>query len=473
MGSGTNESSVVLLVQFPFTDVRAFLDQNQAQVLPRPDWQNSSTWSPVSPPKREAFVRWLGAANPPDGDEFGWCSAARLVRLPPPGRLPSTLSNFRIEERLLSFNGRGAVRLEVAVGSADGRLNSSGLARSFEDFARQLLALQFDVGVTGHGKTIKARLIDIGPQAAQAVISATTPTKPPIGYQPYDSWLTPGRQMIMVYYDAPQFAMLPSEAKELQISFKSRIRCHYAALTFESTRVGIWYIALGPESNSDEVRRFDLYLRRRHALRESLVGLCRGLKSFGTSVDERRLLDWLETGFGKLYDKQKQFGINQRELDEIAEIEARNISTLDDQDLDAIKDSVMGRPARLWQNVERLKPPPAGWAERGAAKDVFKALMTGLSMLIGSAALITIQVLLNQYAVRKPLTVTVPIRIVDGVLGVAAAAAFVVAVMVIWYGVGKRRKWFIPAVRRRLRELGWFGALFLIPGLLAAFTVPS
>src|SRR6516165_12800737 len=101
MGSGTNESSVVLLVQFPFTDVRAFLDQNQAQVLPRPDWQNSSTWSPVSPPKREAFVRWLGAANPPDGDEFGWCSAARLVRLPPPGRLPSTLSNFRIEERLL------------------------------------------------------------------------------------------------------------------------------------------------------------------------------------------------------------------------------------------------------------------------------------------------------------------------------------------------------------------------------------
>jgi hypothetical protein len=461
------------VVQLPFTDIRPFLDRGQTELLERPDWQHSSTWAPPSSARTAPFVRWLGPANRADGDEFGWCSAERLVRLPPPGLFPGPLRGFRIGWRTLGFNGHGSVRLEVAVSDVDRRPVYRDQPPSFEAMIRQLLATQFEVGLTRHGPLTPSSLVNIGPSAAKVVLSATTHIAPPIGYQASDSWLTAGAPMILVYYDVAESAMLPEDADELQVFVNHGIRCHYAALTFQATRIGVWYVALSRDSQQDAVTRLDLCLRHRHALRESLVGLCLDLQKFGKAVHEKRLLKWMDEGCSKLYDRNKLYGIYKQDLDELARVESRNVSTLEPHEIDAIMDRISGHSIRLRRNVERFRRNPQEAIERGMWVDIVKAALMGTSALAISAALLTSEVFLEHYAIGKSLPVLLPLKVIDCVLGAVATAAAVIALMLLWYGVRKRRKRLIPLVANRLNKLGWFWTIFLVPGLLVAFVLPG
>lgn len=297
--------SLLIVFQFPFADIRRFIGGDHYR-LAIPAF-------PFGQPGRD-FIRSTGQIKsrrrgtprvwPEDGTYCDAKSAIRLLGISGQGHgqqhsLPDTwwLDSVRCAFRRYYFDGCCNARIEV------------GLASTFELFpwsdqfwwtnatTRRVSAARFvqtllDIPVrvphivertTTDGKSdkrrqdVQTRLADAGRPLGKHLLAATTSILPQ-AIATQDWWISPGRPLILVEYDASLKPDLPPGRPVRQLE-DDGIFLHHSRVEHGATSVGAWFVGLDQDRDRAKLRELRLHLLRLHAELQSMMGVLRAARA--------------------------------------------------------------------------------------------------------------------------------------------------------------------------------------------------
>jgi len=387
---------VFLAIQFPFCDVRPFLECPTHR-LPRP----FSFWGLPGEPYRmrvpdpeNEFIRGSGPirrrvkgglASWP-GEEI-FCSAAHAVRLPsrlrarPLGRFGHALS-LTCAFRRFHSDGLSVSRVEIGFSVAEGQEGNYLFPFNAPDSSAllaEVLSLPVRIPL-GAGEFVASELGACGKALANHYLSATTQHVNGAPAPAESWWVTAGPPALLVEYSADELGALPRHARAVKaIEGLSDQLSHYGVRRGGRT-YSAWFLRLDEEERLDHylsadefntLRRLRLNLFRIHAELQSLATVLRLVadqriapraRSEASAILHFYLQDAL-----KLLRKKARYGLEQSKILNTALSAHEYISPGEWATLLA-QLSTLDVRKNLQRNIEALAPPPGqDWGEQPSA----------------------------------------------------------------------------------------------------------
>jgi hypothetical protein len=314
---------MLVTLQFPFADLRPFVDATTHRLL-TPDWP--------TPRSGVDFVRLLGqVAERPFGGVKEWpgehifCNAARAIRFTSTFSKTTTRGSRYGAARSFYCDGDGLARIEVGVefrGKQPLTLNE--LLATIHDVA----ALPVAVGRAG--QLVKTELFGAGQALAKLMLHATTSRKAGAEFQPSAWWLVACQSMMMIEYDADREPLpaLPEYRKLTHPKIVSTA-LDYGRMSMFGRSVGVWLFGFRSATNAQDTQRLKIHIRRLHAQREVVkevlraihterISITRTTKEDGPEVPSNRLQRFLSETISRM-ERQEYSGMPQSELLQAAE----------------------------------------------------------------------------------------------------------------------------------------------------------
>jgi hypothetical protein len=354
-------------LQFPFTDVRYFLDAGTGRLakpvwrVPRPDHDFIRAFGPLKRRLRGGLAEWPG--------EEHYCRATRALRFDPPFRGPVNLGQVAVERicefrRFLS-DGRAVARVEVGVklqraSRPKQPVRPPPLQLGAEECVALIastLALPVQVPAPG-GKLAHVPLVAADRPLALHYLRSTSARAEAGAVQPW--WLAPGDPLLLVEYLLNQdVATLPRHARHVRrLDDQGADLAHYR-FGAHGRSVAVWLLGYNPAAaDRDLLRGLRLQLFRFHAELEAIKQVFRlvveeKIAPAGGSRASERLQEYLLKSTG-LLAKDMRGGVPQSALLDVVQqlqdvVNEGERATL----LDALSDI---RPS-VRRNVERFTEP--------------------------------------------------------------------------------------------------------------------
>lgn len=304
---------VLITTQIPIADLRRLVPQNTHR-LTAPSWPSAEagrefirTFGGVKP-------RWLGGVGPWAGEEV-FCDVRGAVTFPgrrgvwAPGATPKA-PRFKWAFRRFLADGRVVTRIELGL-SCRARAGD-GRPWALEAVAMSCFAGDLALRSTD-GKWSQAPVFQAGAPLARLLLRSTTKRD---GFNPEESWLRPGRPLLLLEYDPSLEAMSPPPGRIVPILWDEGIDVSYRLLEANANYAGAWFVAAN-RANCDAVRRLRIHLFRLHAERECLKQVLLAITrdvirvERGTAESET-LQDYLNSAFTLIFEPS--FGIPSGEI---------------------------------------------------------------------------------------------------------------------------------------------------------------
>lgn len=364
----TGRSGMLVVVQFPISDARAFATAPTAR-LDVPDWPDPRTFG------NPQFVRRFGPARErslgPDAawtDERIYCNARRAIGLPELRRVriragDVAIQPFCVFRRLFCDRTTAVARVEVGL-TAYVPLDEYGLGPlhgiGVESVIRDVLALDTDVFDVTRGSVVRADLIEQGQRLARLYAFATSGRTRASATVQELNLVQFGRPTVMVEFDDDEIDGLPAGARELPDVVRGDAALAFYRQRISSDQVPVWVLRRGT-AREPILRSLRLCLLRLHAERECLDRILAHLEArrlgyqAGSDAGDR-LTQYLDDAT-QLLEKQWSHGVQQSQLVEAmnaAETVAPPFGTR------ALLDRVSGVRRQIRVKVERYAVERSG-----------------------------------------------------------------------------------------------------------------
>lgn len=403
-----------LLVHFPFSDCRHFLEQETGN-LNRPTWP--------SPQADREFVRSFGCVrNRKKGGLKGWlgenviCEADRAIRFnnltPFANAGPAIKVSFRIAFRRLYFDGIAVGKYEIGMvlnaksnpsklsdylyffaKDTASLLNREYLIDTIQDFflylsnaprirqsqGKRLLEhiLQLEVRPNSSGSSANPfSLINAGSHISEAYCVSTTKAsfKKTNKIEPW--WVTHGKPVIFLQCNSDEKIRFPFYHTKIKIPEFSKVKLTCYSVPFQGIHVHLWVAELRDNASTtlNFVRTLRLYLLRLHAEHESLRDILRKVDSkqivFAPYTKESNFLQhYLNEATRRIsrYEHRSQDLLNQS--DRIAEIARRTKNSISSGESDSILSFLRNVKARhnILKKVEKYLECEKNISEKSSA----------------------------------------------------------------------------------------------------------
>jgi len=247
-------------VQFPFSDLRAFVKTNPEPVA-SPSWP--------APIVDVEFVRSFGCIRRrPSGGLTGWIGEAAFCQIRRAAVFRARDQDFRLAFRRLYFDGVAAGKFEFGL-----RLRPNQLNRPLERDINRLLDLTFDI-CQPKGGTANRRLLDIGAPLTRLYGYSTSKIMSTGGPDEPIRVVRAEGPTVVIEMTAEEIKKitLPGNARTLAVSPLAGVELHFWQTTIEGRTIAFWCIVLGSWQGEARLLR-TLLLRlsaEHHALRRVL-----------------------------------------------------------------------------------------------------------------------------------------------------------------------------------------------------------
>ena len=329
---------MIVSLQFPYTDVRAF-DSNATRRLLVPTWRK--------PEPETHFVRSVGTVRKQTdesvsdwpGEEY-FCDARRLIRfvgadpstkrrraffdapitLQPSGRTLKPYCAFR----RLKVSEPATLRVEIGIGMRVMRKWETPVSgENLLSLLNHILALQVKSGRSENGNQSGTQpLYDWAAKLAKVYLAATTARKPAPAEEQPKWWVSARTPLIVIEYDPEtEFYDFPSKVQVIDAAARDDVRLGYLRIragTRPARDVGVWLIGAGKSANRDYVKRLRIQLLRLHAEQQTITAVFQLLSSGKLVVAKRdehseELQQFFDESI-KLLQPKKGFGVPQSEI---------------------------------------------------------------------------------------------------------------------------------------------------------------
>jgi len=268
---------MLLSVQFPFADSRAFLNGG-VKVLGRP------TWPSVSPDSD--FVRSFGSIRSRRlGGLSGWvgesalCEAGRALRF-------SKITNFKdpqaglniplsLSFRRFFFDGLAVGKFEVGI-TISSRFTGNLVEKQTSRFINYCLDLPVIIpalsskAVTPEfaGKSVATVLGGAGKPLARFYSGSSINHPPPAALA--DWWVRAGTPLLFLVHKSSERIHIPYFGKLIPRTWSLECDLSYFKVPYGDRSLGLWVIGLHPHASYKDIRSLKLCLLRLHAEHESM-----------------------------------------------------------------------------------------------------------------------------------------------------------------------------------------------------------
>lgn len=268
---------MLLSIQFPFADSRAFLD-GKVTLLGRP------TWPSVSPDAD--FVRSFGSIRRRRlGGLPGWvgesaiCEANRALRFSKFPRFTDSTSGLNVPLSLafrrFYFDGVAVGKFEVGL-TTDNKDTQTFTRKQTSEFIKHCLNLPVIVPAIS-GKAVSSETTEqitstvlgqAGKPLARFYAASSISHPPPIKLENW--WVLPGTPLLFLVHKASERIHIPYFGKTIPHSENLECELSYCEVPFAGRNLRMWVIGLTPYANYTDVRALRICLLRLHAEHESM-----------------------------------------------------------------------------------------------------------------------------------------------------------------------------------------------------------
>lgn len=265
---------MLVVVQFPFADLRRFVSCS--------DYRLAAPPFPLVVPGQH-FVRSTGQVKVrPQGSPCVWpedgrfCDARSALRLYGISGKKSPAEtrrrHWQCAFRRFYSDGRSSSRLEVGFvcpTECEQTISTSDLIKAVLDIPVSVPDID--------GPRKHTHIAHAGRPLAKHFLHATTAvTSDPSSIRPW--WLSPGRPLVLVQYDARQALDLPKGTHIKQFS-SDGIRLDYANINYRGTSTSTWYLGFEKGANRATFRELRLHLMRLHSEMQCMMLILQSAQS--------------------------------------------------------------------------------------------------------------------------------------------------------------------------------------------------
>ena len=314
--------SLFLSVQFPFADVRPFVQRPTGR-LPVPSF-------PLAQAANKEFVHRTGAVQDRRNTQVSdWKGEEVFSGAPRALRFENRLGGLRLGQPSTSlmpvctfrrlFSDGVMSRLEVGL-----RLSAPPDRLSLDpEQVRAVLDTCSNLpvwvrGADGHPREHK--LLDAGPALARHLLRSTTrvPKDGDPSLEPW--WITAGRPLVLLEHRPMNVLALPPGSEVLEPVSHQDFRLAYLAFPRGRAFIGTWILGSSPPTDVDLLRRLRIHLFRLHSEREALRLVLQQYETLGFEPAEdasRKLRRYLEKVDG-LFKRGRRYGFQKEVLLDLA-----------------------------------------------------------------------------------------------------------------------------------------------------------
>lgn len=268
---------MLLSIQFPFADSRAFLD-GTIKLLGRP------TWPSVAPDTD--FVRSFGSIRRRRlGGVPGWvgesalCEASRALRF-------SKIKYYRDPESELSvpimlsfrrfyFDGLAVGKFEIGIATKNNATKHLSRKQTGE-FINHCLNLPVTIPALSNktvstefaGQTVETVLGKAGKPLSRFYVGSSISHPPPIALK--DWWVLPGAPLLFLVHRPSERIHIPFLGKSIPRSENLACDLSYCEVPYAGKSLRMWVMGLSPYTAYRDIRNIRICLLRLHAEHESM-----------------------------------------------------------------------------------------------------------------------------------------------------------------------------------------------------------